>query len=758
MVEERLELARMQLARGEVDEAIALLEDVTLEVPACTRAWVRLGIAHHRRGNLIESRAAYRKAIELQPDHVQAHHGLGSVTLAMGNVEDGLRHLHDAAALAPTDAAVQNEIGGALASMRSTQEAIAAYQRAAELDPQWSVPWHNLGMLVLRSGDREGSIPLLRRSIEIASPPTLSHLELGMQLLMRGEFREGWREYEWRWRSGGKPPEKPELGVPVWDGSPLGERTLLLWHEQGFGDVLQFVRFASLIPKEHGKVVLHAPPRLASVLATCRGIDRVVVDGDTLDIDVQFPVMSLPFLFDVVPEPADAYLHAPDSCADAEEAIEPGRALNVGIVWASGRLYPAHGARDCPLELFAPLADVPGVRLFSLQYGDSASELEHSPLPIIDLSPVLGDFRKTAAFLKRLDLVISVDTSLPHLAGALGVPVWTLINAWPDWRWELGGDRSRWYASMRLYRQETYGDWKPVIARIARDLHALAAERFPDAQPLPKRTVELRKTAPEPRVFLKLYGERGTGMNFVRATIFANYEDVEPLLYILGDSHSAPAPFEELRRDAESQPDPAWSFVSSATRARSAGATAAWTHDQIAEMRRLARGITDAFDRNELRYLITIKDPYAWVVSLARADRWILGTMPLPDSFLEPLAKACTRFNRMYASWIALAETYPQHSCIVRYEDLVRDSAFVFGAIEARFDLKRRAPRWQEVDTAVQPAPWDGWRVSTSQTLFDRQAVLERRYLTRIPAPHRAVIAEAIDWPLFERFGYAPLR
>lgn len=753
---ERSERARLQLARGEVDEAISILEDITLEVPDSAITYVHLGIALRSRANLIDARNAFRKAIELQPGLVDAHHGLGSVLLTMGSLEEALRHLHDAAELDPHNAAVQNEMGNALVSLRRTEEATAAFERAASLRTDWSVPWHNMAVIALHDGDRERAIELLRRSTAIGSPSSTSHLELGMQLLIRGEFHEGWREYEWRWRNGGKPPQKPELLVPVWDGTPLGERTLLLWHEQGFGDVLQFVRFAALIPREQGKVVLHAPARLASVLATCPGIDRVVVDGETLDIDVQYPVMSLPLLFDVVPAPQPPYLSAPAECRDAEEAIEPGTALNVGLVWASGRLYPAHGSRDCPLELFAPLADIPGVRLFSLQYGDAAAELEESPLPIVDLSSILGDFHKTAAFVKRLDLIISVDTSLVHLAGALGAPIWTLVSGWPDWRWGLEGDRSRWYESMRLYRQQTHGDWKPVIERIAHDLRALVGDRFA-AAPLPKRAAAPKKAVPEPRIFIKQYGERGTGTNSVRATILANYEDTEVLMHILGDSHAPPVPLDELRRDAESQPDPAWSFVSGATFAAPAASTQTSNRDQLEEMRRLARGITGAFDRGELRYAITIKDPYAWAVSLARADRWILGTMELPPHFAEPLAKACRRFNRVYAEWFGLADAHPRHSCVVRYEDLVRDSGAVFGAIEGQFGLQRRAPHWQEIGGAVQPAPWDGWPVSTSETLFDRRYSLERRYLARIPPEHRQIIAETIDWPLFSRFGYGPL-
>jgi Flp pilus assembly protein TadD len=756
-VEALTEVARRVLLRGEVDEAISILEDITLRVPDSAVTYVRLGITHQRRGDLNDARNAFRRAVEIQPDLVDAHHGLGSATMAMGNVAEALVHLHHAAELDPESAAVQNELGGALVSLRRFDEAAAAFERAAAAQPEWSVPVHNLSVIAFRRGDREAAARLLRRSTEIGSPRPLSHFELGTLLLQEGEFHEGWREYEWRWANGGKPPQRPDLPVPVWDGSPLGERVLLLWHEQGFGDILQFIRFASLIPKEQGKVFLHAPRKLMSLLATCPGIDRVVTDGEELEIDLQFPVMSLPSLFDVVPSPIPPYLDGRADCEDAEKAIERGKAFNVGIVWASGRLYPGHAARDCPLELFAKLADIPGVRLYSLQYGDAAGALADSTAPIVDLSPVLGDFHKTAAFVKRLDLVITIDSSPAHLAGALGVPVWTLIGHAPDWRWMLDRDDSPWYGSMRLYRQASAGDWVPVMQRIAEDLRALAGVRFSEVAPLPRRTLTRKAAVPDTRVFIKQYGERRTGTNFVRASLSANYADVEVLMHVLGDKHSPPAPLDDLRREADSQADPAWAFVSAATFGVPAASTQPWNQDQQAEVRRLAGAVMDAFDRGVLRYVISIKDPYAWAVSIARMDRWVLGTMPLPPDFIDALGKACRRFNRVYAAWLALADRHPHRVWLVSYEELLRDADAVLGAIGKRFGLRRRSSDWQDIGGDVIPAQWDGWGVTTSETLFDREYYLEQRYLDRIPDEHRRIIAGTIDWPLFSRFGYEPL-
>ena len=757
-VERFLETAQHEMRRGEVDRAIEILEELTMRSPDSVVAYTRLGIALDRRRNYLDARAAYCKAIALQPDLAEAHHGLGSTLQAMGRSVEALEHLSRAADLDPQNASIQNEIGGVLWCQLRLEEAITAYQRAAELKPHWSVPWHNQAVLAFRRGDRASAIALLKKSAEIGLPPGLSRLELGMQLLKDGNFHEGWSEYEWRWRSGGTPPQRPDLVVPVWDGSPLGDRTLVLWHEQGYGDILQFVRFVSLIPKERGRILLHAQKRLASLLATCPGIDQIVVDGDDVDVDVQFPLMSLPWLFDIVPAPEKPYLDAPAECPEAQEAIQTGTAFNVGIVWASGRLYPGHAQRDCPLELFARLAEIPGVRLFSLQYGENASDLAHCPAPIVDLSPVLGDFYQTAAFVKRLDLIVTVDTSMPHLAGALGAPVWTLIARDSDWRWRIEGDSCDWYPTMRLYRQEQRWEWEPVMERVERDLRALVAKHFPVAPPpLPKRVTAPKAPVPDARIFIKQYGERRTGTNYVRASILANYADTELLMHVLGDKHSSPAPLEELRREAELRDDPAWSFVSTATFGRPALSTTLGNRDQMTEVRRLAVPVTGAFDRGELRYAVSIKEPYGWAVSIARMDRWIFGNMPLPDQFAHALVAACKRYNRVYSSWIALAEAHPDRTCFIRYEDLVRDSDAVFRAVEEHFGLQRRAPHWQDFGEDIQPTQWDGWGVSKSERLFDRRYYIERRYLERIPPLHRRIIADTIDWPMVSRFDYEPL-
>jgi hypothetical protein len=298
--------------------------------------------------------------------------------------------------------------------------------------------------------------------------------------LLTSDYQEGLRVDEWRWPSDGGTHYRPELKVPLWDGSPLSGRSLLLWCEQGFGDVLQFVRFVSRIPKDGGRIVLQAPRKLSRLLATCEGVDQVVVDGDWLDADVQFPLISVPLALGVTLDTVGEtpYLRPPEHVAAADELIpRDSSVVNVGCVWASGTIYQNHGARDCGIESIAALSEVPRVRLFSLQYGLRAPDALPYAAQIADLSGNIGDFATTAAFVKRCDLIITVDTAMAHLAGALGAPVWLLLQAQPERRWMADRPDSPWYPTMRIYRQSLAGEWADALQRVRNDLEALARER-----------------------------------------------------------------------------------------------------------------------------------------------------------------------------------------------------------------------------------------------------------------------------------------
>ncbi|MBF0394461.1 MAG: hypothetical protein HQL38_17435, partial [Alphaproteobacteria bacterium] len=268
----------------------------------------------------------------------------------------------------------------------------------------------------------------------------------------------------------------PPAGSPPWDGGPLDGRRILLTAEQGIGDVVHFARFAALVAARGGRVVLECHAGLERVMATVPGVERVVtIGGPPPPVDCWAPLLSVPFLLrlDWDGVPVAPYVAVPPGAISPPELAEP-HGLKVGLVWSGNPEFLENRDRAVPLPLLAPLAAIEGVRLFSLQKGGPAEALRSPDAPpgIVDLGPRLRDFADTAAAIAALDLVVSVDTSVPNLSGAMGAPTWALLGYHCDWRWMRDHQDCRWYPSMRLFRQPERGDWTTPIARLANALRA----------------------------------------------------------------------------------------------------------------------------------------------------------------------------------------------------------------------------------------------------------------------------------------------
>ena len=344
------------------------------------------------------------------------------------------------------------------------------------LKPDWFLPYHNLAECFVGQGEPNRAIEYFREAINREPEFAVSHFDLATQLLQLGSFAEGWREYEWRWDYDGRIPPRQGFAPPVWDGSQLGGEIVLIWSEQGFGDVIQFARYASLIQQRGATVWLQTDPRLARLMETCCGVSKVVTGDESIGaFDFQIPLMSLPHIFgttlNTIPSQVP-YLSAP-ACdhPDLAPLKSTSSALRIGIAWESGTSYLNHEWRDCSAAHFRRLAQIPGVSLYSLQFEDSNQKLDPD-LNITDLSSSIGDFATTAALVDALDLIITVDTALTHLAGALGKRVWTLLNQRSDWRWMLDRDDSPWYPTMTLFRQPTLGDWSSVFAEVEQAVYS----------------------------------------------------------------------------------------------------------------------------------------------------------------------------------------------------------------------------------------------------------------------------------------------
>ena len=394
-------------------------------------------------------------------------------------------------------------------------ESLACYQQTLRLDPNHADVCNNLANLFRDLERPDDAAYYFERSLQLKPDSADTRHNQVLLWLMQGEYEQAWPAYEWRWKSRQMKGGLRHFQQPLWQGNRLPDKTILLHPEQGFGDTIQFIRYAALVKERVGTVLFESPPELARLLATCPGIDRILPSGSSLPFfDVHAPLMSLPGLFGTTLATIPA--HIPYLTADAglvghwaeeiksdkvtrwqgdkvskDPTRSPGHlvtlspCLNVGLVWQGN---PGHGyraknradrRRSIRLEQFVPLASVPGVRFFSLQKGFGSEQLAkvRDVFPIIDLSSRLQDFMDTAAIMKNLDLVISIDSSPVHLAGALGVPIWLALPKSPCWRWLLGRDDSPWYPTARLFRQSCWGQWEDVVERLATALAQEVAKR-----------------------------------------------------------------------------------------------------------------------------------------------------------------------------------------------------------------------------------------------------------------------------------------
>lgn len=492
------------------DLAIEYLRRAAIAQPNNPTFCGALGDVLLSQGQLDEAAACYRRLLELKPDASHAYNNLGAALLGQGKRDEAIACYRRAAALNPRDAAILNNLGEALCAQGKLDEAMGFVLGALELRPDFAAAHNNLGAVFLRLGKLDEAAACFRRALQEAPRDAKALSNLGSALfgqgkldeaercldeairlnpqfgaahavrasiwLLRGDLERGWAEHEWRWHSALAAPRRRTFQQPLWDGSPLQGRTILLYWEQGFGDTLQFIRYAPLVAQCGGPVVVECQAPLKRLLRNSLGNVTLVDELTPLPpFDVQCPLLSLPFLFrttlPTIPR------HVPYVAADAEsiahwrsKLANEGDVLKVGVTWAGNKDQTNDYNRSMPLDALAPLGQVPAVRFYSLQKGDrslQASAAAPAKLPMIDWTEELRDFADTAGLIANLDLVISVCTSIAHLTGAMGKPVWTLLAFVPDWRWLLGREDSPWYPSMQLFRQPAAGDWASVTQRVA---------------------------------------------------------------------------------------------------------------------------------------------------------------------------------------------------------------------------------------------------------------------------------------------------
>ena len=432
-------------------------------------------------GRLPEAQALCRQILAVEPQHADALHLLGLIASDARQYRIAIGFFNKAIALDGSNASFHNSLGRAYRRFGRFDEAAQSQRRALALDPGFADALSDLGSVFYRRGDPVASIEYFRRALAIDPLHVKSHVRLARAALITGDFATGLREYEWRWLTANFPSQNSLL-QGRWRGDPLDGAQILLQSDQGFGDTLQFVRFAPLVSARGGRAVLEVQPELHRLLSHLPGVEEVIPLGaERPNFAWRCPLMILPHIFrtelETIPKQIP-YIGVDPTEAQAWAMRLNGSAPRVGLVWAGDPNQTLDHFRSLhQLSRLAPFAAVDGVTFFSLQKGAAATQAVSPPvgMRLVDLSPHLHDFADTAAAIMALDLIITTDTSVAHLAGALGKPVWILLQYAADWIWLLDREDSPWYPTARLFRQPAPGAWSPVIERVVGELRRLVA-------------------------------------------------------------------------------------------------------------------------------------------------------------------------------------------------------------------------------------------------------------------------------------------
>jgi tetratricopeptide (TPR) repeat protein len=423
-----------------------------------------------------EASAAARAAIELKPDYAEAHDNLGIILFDQEGYAEAINSFRKAIELKPSSAVSHNNLALALDEAGQLEEAIRAGQMAVQLNPGYAIGLNTLGNLLAQQGHHELALQHFRKAVALEPGSAAARWNLARELLLLGHIKEAWAEFDSRLQI----PHlrlKQNFPQPEWDGSDPTGKVILLHAEGGHGDTLQFIRFAPQVARRGAKLILECQPALVPLLERMTELDYVIARGQPLPrFDWQIPLLSLPRVLGTTLEniPCEVpYLSAPtDRVQRWKKQLGADTKLRVGLVW-SGSRYTNKEKRSRTIDVFAPLAQVPNVKFFSLQTGDDSRQAPPQTMDWADFSAELKDFTDTAALVQNFDLVVTIDTSVAHLAGALAKPVWVLIPFQCDSRWLLHRTDSPWYPTMRLFRQPKPGSWESPIAQMVAALRRL---------------------------------------------------------------------------------------------------------------------------------------------------------------------------------------------------------------------------------------------------------------------------------------------
>jgi Tfp pilus assembly protein PilF len=445
--------------------------------------------AHSNRGAMLaalgrheDAIESYRKALTIRPDFADAHCNLASALTQLRRYDEALASLDRALALrADYPDALYNR-GNALKPLQRYEEALASYDRAIALQPNHADTHNNRGQ-VLRELERyDEALASYDRALALRPKHVMAHCNAAALRLLTGDFERGWSHYEWRWLKKSVIPTKRNFSQPAWNGrDPIAGKTILIHSEQGLGDTIQFCRYVPLVAARGARIIFEVQKTLQTLMTSLGSGGQIVPKGDPLPaFDLHCPLVGLPLAFgtrlETIPS-TTGYLSAPAQHVTAWQSRLEGKPRpRIGLVWSGNPGHERDRERSIGLHEFLPLLDALAAEatIVSLQKDVRAEDAAFlkARADILDSGDALENFSDTAALISQLNLVISVDTSVAHLAGALGKPVWILLTYFPDWRWLLGRDDSPWYPTARLFRQDQSRTWGGVIARVRQALLA----------------------------------------------------------------------------------------------------------------------------------------------------------------------------------------------------------------------------------------------------------------------------------------------
>jgi len=475
---------------GRMDEGIICYRQAVSLQPNYAEAHFNLGVAFADRDQADAAIESYRAALRARPDYTDALINLGLLLVQERMPADAVQYLEQAARLKPGNPEAHNNLSLAFADLGRFEDAVASCDEALRLRPLDAKSHMNRGNALSSLGRFEEAIACYDLAIRLQPDYSNAHWNRSLAWLAYGDFESGWPEYEWRWRRAES--KEKFFRQPRWDGNSPDGKTILLWCEQGVGDTIQFVRYASTLKDRGATVWLQAPEKLIPLLSTCQGIARVFPEGtpSPSEFDVHAPLMSLPLLcgttLNTIPS-INPYLSADSKLIEQwQQELAKSAHMKIGIAWQGNPKHRFDQHRSLSLHWFQTLADIEGIELYSLQKGFGTEQIKAARFPIHDLGSRLDErsiaFEDTAAVMHALDLVITCDTALGHLAGALGTRTWIALSSPADWRWLQEVEDTPWYSSVRLFRQSKLGEWGAVFERMRGELVKLRDLSMPSIQ------------------------------------------------------------------------------------------------------------------------------------------------------------------------------------------------------------------------------------------------------------------------------------